>query len=742
MSVAESSTKVGKQDYWRSLSELEGTAEFEQFLQREFPQAASEFPEGVSRRRWLKLMSASLALGGVAGCRYGPDQIASFVVRPANTNPGIPKYYTTNFQLADRAIHAVITNFEGRPLKVDGNADHPVMRASEPNDLQQVSKRFASAGSDVFTQACILGLYDPDRLGEVIKRDGKSQETATWEDFSKFAAERLTALKSSGGKSLAIVMSPSLSPTVKRLLADALKAMPDATLVSYSSIDRSAVNAAVEKAAGKPAELLFKLDAAKVICCFDSDLLGIDTNSVIYSRQFSKGRDPNPATMNRLYAIESRYSVTGAAADFRLPVRATEIEAVLAKLEKRVDELLAGAQPAAAAKDEKPYDDPSVDSAQRLSRTIEAMAEDLVKAKGAAVVSVGSHFPENVQLGALRLNKKLDGLGKTVMFMPSRSSIEGIKPATLADFASKLKSKAFDTVWILGDNPVYTSPGDVDLADALKSVPNVVYAAEYADETSACSTWTVPQAHPLESWGDVLGIDGSYGICQPQIEPLLNGKSIAEILAVLTGQGDITGVDLVKATASGMSKGITERGWSEALHNGFVKGVSAEAIAATGDLSGSFTDGAVDMDTIDDKRIEAVIYPGDTMYDGRFANNVWLQELPQVTTKLVWDNAALVSPATAEKLHLTQGEVIAIRVGESQVQMPVFIVPGQANGSIALALGYGRVCIGSWRWQSCNRGQGRATDSQFICDAHPQEREHFANVIAIQTGHDSRSLRN
>ncbi len=279
-----------------------------------------------------------------------PDQIASFVVRPANTNPGIPKYYTTNFQLADRAIHAVITNFEGRPLKVDGNADHPVMRASEPNDLQQVSKRFASAGSDVFTQACILGLYDPDRLGEVIKRDGKSQETATWEDFSKFAAERLTALKSSGGKSLAIVMSPSLSPTVKRLLADALKAMPDATLVSYSSIDRSAVNAAVEKAAGKPAELLFKLDAAKVICCFDSDLLGIDTNSVIYSRQFSKGRDPNPATMNRLYAIESRYSVTGAAADFRLPVRATEIEAVLAKLEKRVDELLAGAQPAAAAK--------------------------------------------------------------------------------------------------------------------------------------------------------------------------------------------------------------------------------------------------------------------------------------------------------------------------------------------------------------------------------------------------------
>lgn len=692
MSVAESSTKVAKQDYWRSLSELDGTAEFEQFMHREFPQAASEFPQGVSRRRWLKLMSASLALGA-AGCRYGPEQIASFVVRPVNTIPGIPKVYATNFELAGRAVHALIGNYEGRPLKVDGNPDHPVMRNSEPNDLSEPSKhRFASAGSDVFTQACILGLYDPDRLEHVLSRAEGHETQSTWEAFSAFAAERLEALKASGGKSLAIVMSPSLSPTVNRLVGEALEALPDATLVQYASIDDSAQRAACAQLAGQPAELLFKLDAAKVICCFDSDLLGIDRNAAIYARQFSKNRTPDPASMNRLYAIESRYSVTGATADMRLPVRTTEIETFLARLEARVDDLLGGTQ-AAAPHGEKPFDE--VPASEQIMRTIEAMAEDLAKNKGAAVVSVGSHLPLNVQLAALRLNKKLEGFGKTVQLMPSRSAIEGAEVATLPDLAAKLNAKAFDTVWILGDNPVYAAPGNIDLAAALKNVRHSVYVTDYEDETSAVCAWTVPQAHPLESWGDVQAVDGTYGIGQPQIEPLLNGKPLTEVLAILTGQEKTAAIDLVKATASELSSGLTERGWAEALHSGFVNESAAEPLASDGDISGQpLTDGALDIEAIDDKHIEVVIYPSDALYDGRFANNVWLQELPQPITKLVWDNAALVSPATAEKLKVGQGDVIALRAGEGQVQLPVFIVPGQANGSIAVAMGYGRICRG------------------------------------------------
>ena len=694
MSVAESSTKVGNQDYWRSLSELEGTAEFEQFMHREFPQAASEFPEGVSRRRWLKLMSASLALGGVAGCRYGPDEIASFVVRPVNTFPGIPKVYATNFEMAGRAVHALIGNYEGRPLKVDGNADHPVMRASEPNDLARPDKkRFASAGSDVFTQACILGLYDPDRLNRVVARKADKEADSTWQAFSDFAAERRAALTAGGGKSLAIVMSPSLSPTVNRLVSETLEALPDATLVQYSSIDESAQSAACAQMAGQSAELLFKLDAAKVICCFDSDLLGNDKNAVIYGRQFAKNRTPDPATMNRLYSVESRYSVTGSSADVRLPVRTTEIEAFLAKLEKRVDELLGGAQAAAPAEGEKPFD--QISTADQVARMIEAMAEDLAKNKGAAIVSVGSHPPLNVQLGALRLNKKLEGMGKTVLLMPSRSAIEGAELTSLADFAAKLNGKAFDTVWILGDNPVYTAPGDIKLGAALKNAPHTVYVGEYADETSSVCAWTVPQAHPLESWGDVRAVDGTYGIGQPQIDPLLNGKPLIEILAILSGQAETSAIELVKATAGELSSGLTERGWVESLHSGFVGESGAQPLAADGDVTGQpLVDGLIDLDVIDEKRLEVVVYPSDAVYDGRFANNVWLQELPQPITKLVWDNAALVSPDTANKLKVTHGDVIALRAGEGQIQLPVFIVPGQANGSIAVTLGYGRTCYG------------------------------------------------
>lgn len=706
MSVAESSTKVGKQDYWRSLSELEGTAEFDQFLQREFPQAASEFPAGVSRRRWLKLMSASLALGGVAGCRYGPDQIASFVMRPVNSTPGIPKYYATNFELAGRAVHAMVANYDGRPLKVDGNSVHPLMRAAEPNNITEPGKeRFASAGSDVFTQACILGLYDPDRLDAVLVREGKSQSRSSWEAFTRFAAERSSALKASAGKSLAIVMSPSLSPSINRLVSEALRALPEATLVNFSAIDNSAVQAACAQVAGQPAELLFKLDAAKMICCFDSDLLGNDVNAMIYTRQFSKLRTPDPATMNRLYAIESRYSVTGAAADFRMPVRTTEIEAFLARLEKRVGEILAGAAPTAPAVGEKPFDDRDVDSAERLTRTIEAMAEDLAKNKGAAVVSVGPHLPLNVQLAALRLNQQLEGFGATVMLMPSRTTVEGANPISLSEFAAKLDTKAFDTVWILGDNPVYAAPGDIDLEKLLKEVPHSVYVTDYSDETSEVCAWAIPHAHQLESWGDVRGVDGSYGICQPQIDPLLNGKAVVEILAILSGQEQVNALDIVKATAGDFSSGLTERGWSESLHNGFVEGVASQPLEASGDVSGQLIDGIIDGDVIDDKRIELVIYPSDTLYDGRFANNVWLQELPQPITKLVWDNAALISPATAEKLRMNQGEMIAVRVGDAHVQLPVFLVPGQANGSIAVTLGYGRICKGLGHGHSAVVGQ-------------------------------------
>ncbi len=676
--------------YWRSLDALEQTPEFEQFLHREFPQAASEFPEGVSRRRWMKLMSASLALGGLAGCRYGPDQIAALVVRPQNTIPGVPKHYATSFELAGRAVHLLVSNVDGRPIKIEGNAEHPLMKSTEPNDVANGKGRFASAGTDVFSQACILGLYDPDRSQRVAKKVDGVLVDSSWDEFAEYAKSHLESLTANQGASLAILMSPSLSPSVKRMVADTVKLLPQTTVAQYSSVDNSAQAQACEQAVGSPAELLYKLEDAQVICCLDSDLLGNDPNMLVYSRGFAKNREPIAGKMNRLYAVEARFSVTGTSADSRLAVRSSQMGAFIARLEAAVDALLAGGTAAAAAEGEVPFDKLE-SSEEKVARFVDAMAEDLVKHQGAGVVSVGGHLPLDVQTTALRLNSKLGNVGKTVQLMPGRTAIEGVAPVGLGGLAGQLGSK-IDTVWILGDNPVYTAPGDVDLGSALEKLSHVVYFAEFEDETAAKSSWSVPLAHQLESWGDVLGADGSYGICQPQILPLLNGKETLAILSLLHGKSEAAET-IVRATADLVAaRPLTSRQWRESLHAGFVADIAAQPVSGAIDVDGSAPAGGLDLDTIENGSLEVVFTESDALYDGRFAKNVWLQELPQAVTKLVWDNAALVGFATAEKLGLRQGEIVRLIHGSKQLDLPVYKVPGQAAGTIVVHLGYGRVC--------------------------------------------------
>ena len=681
--------------YWRSLNDLQETAEFEQIASREFPQAASEFPEGVSRRKWLKLMSSSLALGGFAGCRYGPDEIAAFVVRPPNNVAGVPKHYATNFELAGRACHLLISNMDGRPIKVEGNAQHPLMRASEPNDLGDAGdkSRFASAGSDVFAQACVLGLYDSDRAGRVARRVDGKLEASTWEDFATYAKAQLEVLKANGGSSHAVLMSPSLSPAVNRWVAETFKLLPKTTVVQYSSVDVSNQAKACQQAAGKPAELVYKLDAAQVICALDCDLLGNDPNMILYTRQFSKGRVPEPSKMNRLYAVEARFSVTGAAADSRLAVRSSQIGAFLLRLSKRVDDLLKNFQPTLPAEGEKPFE--LIKSEEKVNRFIDAMAEDLVKHKGAGVVAVGAQQPLDVQLLALKLNQKLENFGKSVMLMPSRAAIDGVQPTSLVELVEKLDSGAVTSVWILGDNPVYTAPGDVALGDSLKKLENTVYLAEFEDETAKHCAWSVPLAHQLESWGDVLGIDGSYGISQPQILPLLGGKAAIEIMAMLHGEevGAGSSEQLIRQVTDAVAgKPVTSRQWREVLHSGYLVGLKAEPLVGPFNVDGTDPTGSVDLDAIEQGSLELMLTVSDSLYDGRFAKNVWLQELPQSITKICWDNAALVSPKTADLLSLKQGEMTRLIHGGETLDLPVFIMPGQANGSISVQLGYGRVC--------------------------------------------------
>jgi MoCo/4Fe-4S cofactor protein with predicted Tat translocation signal len=685
--------------YWRSIGELEGSPEFEQFLHREFPQAASEFPEGVSRRRWMKLMSASLALGGLAGCRYGPEEIATMVVRPPNTIPGVPKNYATNFELAGRAVHLLVSNLDGRPIKIEGNPQHPVMQASEPNPLENGKERFASAGTDVFSQACVLGLYDPDRAQRVAKRVEGELVDSSWEEFAEYASQHMEQLKSDRGASHAILMSPSLSPTVNRLVAETLEELPQASVAQYTSIDDSNQRAACAQVAGEPAEMLYDLSVAKVICCLDSDLLGNDPNMLLYSRQYAAGREPKPGEMSRMYAVESRFSVTGSSADARLAVRSSQMGAFIARLESEVDRLLDGGSPATVSDDEKAFDEVGAD--EQLERFVSSLAEDLVASRGAALVTAGAHLPVDVQVAALRINDKLESLGKSVKLMPSRTTIEGVEPISLAELSSRLVTGEIESVWVLGDNPVYTSPGDIELGEQLEQLEHVVYFAEFEDETAAKSSWSVPLAHALESWSDVRAVDGTYGIGQPQILPLLGGKSAIEILAILLGQPELPGEgadrlpgeELVRRTARQLvDGGWSSRRWRDAVHSGFMVDTASQPLEGDFSFDGDKPTGTLDLTTIDNGKLEVQFVVSDAIYDGRFAKNVWLQELPQAITKLVWDNAALVSPATADKLGLRQGEIVSLRHAGARLELPVFIVPGQAAGSIAVHLGYGRAC--------------------------------------------------
>ncbi|MEM8733752.1 MAG: TAT-variant-translocated molybdopterin oxidoreductase [Planctomycetota bacterium] len=681
--------------YWRSVGQLDGSADYQEFAQREFPQAASEFPEGVSRRGWLKLMGASLSLAGAAGCRYGPNEIASLVVRPEDTIPGVAKKYASNFELAGRAVHLMVTNMDGRPIKVDGNPRHPIFTKTELNEKAKTDGRFATAGTDVYSQACVLGLYDPDRTQSVYSRVDGELEGSSWGDFQTYVAGRLGELSSASGQGLAVVVSPSLSPSLNRLLKGVLADLPEATLVTHSSVDSTPQAKACAKVAGQPAELLYDLSDAAVVCCLDVDLIGSVHNSVLYSRQFAKLRDPKPGKMNRLYSVEATYTVTGAGADSRLPLRSSDVGAFLVKLEQRVDELLAGGQPIEGGSDEKAFDE--VDAAEQLSRFVEAMAADLVAHKGHGVVAVGGHQPFDVQMASLRLNKKLGNTGVTVNLMPSRSDL-GVESVGLSELVGALESGDLTDVWVLGDNPVYSCPGGLPLGDLLGGLDDVVYFAEFVDETANVASWVLPLAHPLECWGDVRGCDGTYGVGQPQILPLLGGKSAVEILSLISGQ-EVSGEEVVRETAKGLLGGaLSSRGWREILHEGFAGNTEFKPLA-WGDVEAPMPIGSLNPGQIETDDLEIVFAASDALYDGRFAKNVWLQEAPDPMTKIVWDNAAIVGPRTAEKLglKLTTGpkgitETVKLSFEGRSIELPVFIMPGQAPGSITVNLGYGRVC--------------------------------------------------
>lgn len=680
------SDKKPRPKYWRSLSELGGREEFNQYLDREFPVAASEFPEGVSRRRWIQLMGASFALAGVAGCRYPEEVIAPFVIRPEGRVPGESYSRATNFELAGRVYNLLVSCVDGRPLKIEPNTEHP-----------------SGVGTDVYSQASILGLYDPDRSrgddGFLLQAGERRRMEVDWSAFDEIASGLVESAKGNrDGAAFGVLMSPTQSPSVVRAIKSLQEALPGATIAKYDSVGAGVMDSATKTMFGKPAKQSLDLSKAKVILALQADLFGSDPGFLSNAKGFAEHRDPTDENMNRLYVVEGGFTTTGANADSRLALRPGQMKGFLSELSRRVEKLKAGETHEHPGEEkELPFDHEDITAAERLERYLDVLSHDIHEAGEGAVVVVGESLGADMVAAGIAMNQSLGSLGTIQKFLPT---VDGdLETVGLGDLVAKADKGELETLIILGDNPVSTAPGDIDVAAAIGKVANTVYLGEYDDETGAICDWSLPLAHPLESWGDCINADGYYGVCQPQILPLMGGRTIVELIAVMLESDDLDGAKIVRRAADEFrGNALSDREWRLLLREGYEKDwtVNAEALKVTGTAPKLDADApeAVATKDINQDDMEVIFTTSESLYDGRFANNGWLQELPQAITKLTWDNAAIMSPATAENLGIWHEQSITLRRGDRNIELPVFLVPGCAPGVVSVSIGYGRVRAG------------------------------------------------
>ncbi len=660
--------------YWRSLGQLQETPEFREWMHREFPVAASEFPNDLSRRRWMQLMGASLALGGLAGCRWEAEQFAPFAIRPENRIPGEPEFHATSLAIGDAPRHLLATSYDGRPIKLEGNEQHPG----------------GQRGTDAWTQASILGLYDPDRSAQVSERIDGQIYPRTWAEFDAFAARHTQELAGHGGSGLSFLLEPSSSASIDLIRNLIRKRFPQATLHQFSALDRHHELAGAELAWEQPLRTRWDLRQARIIVALDCDLLGTHPDSLRLTRDYSANRAPQTDVMNRLYSVESQFTVTGAAADHRLAIPSHDIGRVAAYLLTCCREQLGLATPG----------EQDFGLSVGELRTLNAAVSDLVAHRGRSVIAVGASQPAEVHALVHTLNDLLDNFGST-----THLTVEPSQPrdtADLMDLAERMRRGRVNTLVIVGGNPVFNAPGDVALAEAMRHVPVVIRLGLYDDETSALCHWHLPEAHAFEAWGDVRSWDGTLSVSQPLIEPLCNGRSALELLAQLCGDPRTPRQLVRDAIERAGSVALSDSAWRRVLHDGYLPSSELTSISRSSLASGPSDEhvaawsAAVSQRTRirADQEVEAVWTLGQSVHDGRFANNGWLQEMPDAITKLTWDNALLISPATAERWKVEHGTIVRLIDGDQQLELPAYVLPGQADGSVGIALGYGRTRAG------------------------------------------------
>jgi len=652
--------KTGPQ-YWRSLEELAGSEEFQQALHREFPKGASEWLDSVSRRGFLKVMGASLGLAGMTGCvRLPLEPIVPYVRQPENVIPGRPMYYATAMTLGGYASPLLVESHLGRPTKIEGNDLHPA----------------SLGGTDIFAQASLLGMYDPDRSQSVVSMG----DQRSWQGFLAALRGPLAAQKPLQGAGIRILTPTISSPTLADQLRTLLKNYPQAKWHVWEPINRDNVLEGAKLVFGQPVETRYDFSKADVIVSLDADFLyaGFPGNTK-YIRDFAARRNPDSGNMNRLYVIESTPSSTGAKADHRLPVQAGLVEKFAFAIANSV-----GAGPTENV------------ALAEWARFPDAVVEELGSHKERSVVVAGDHQTPNVHAIAHAINAKLGNVGKTVFYTDPVDANPVNQIESLKDLVSDMNAGKVDLLIILGGNPAYDAPADLNFAEVLKSnkVPLRVHLGLYNDETAELCHWHVNQTHELESWGDARAYDGTVSIIQPLIAPLYNGKSAIEFVALLNGQADATGYDLVRAYWQKQHTGADfEQFWRKSLHDGWIEGTALASLAFKREVPVPVR---VKLDGGEQpaSTIELNIRRDSTIYDGQFANNGWLQELPKPMSKLTWDNAVLIGPKMADRLGIQTEDVVELELNGKKITGPVWIQAGHPDNSVTITLGYGRTHAG------------------------------------------------
>ncbi|HEY4242295.1 MAG TPA: TAT-variant-translocated molybdopterin oxidoreductase [Kofleriaceae bacterium] len=658
--------------YWRSLRELEGKGALQTQPNGEFPPGADQAPKDpLSRRNFFHLMGASMAFAGVglAGCRrYEKEEIVPLARRPEDQIPGQTLQYATGYELGGVGHALIATSYEGRPIHLDGNPEHPYASGGVVTGTER------HAGAHTFVQASILHLYDPDR----------SQNPMTGNAGTSFSAFRAALPQLRALLPNARILSEATSsPTVAALRTQLLKQYPNLQWHEYEPISWDNERAGMQLAFGHPARPLAKLDRCLSIVTLDCDLFLEHPAAMKYSRDFARSRKANGSLpdgqINRLWSVESLYTNTGAMADHRLALRSELILPLAMELDARLG---TGTKPGSEFLTEK-----------KIAKYVDALVSELKGNRGKAVLIAGRRQPPIVHALVARINQAIGAPGATLEYVadawPERTTTH---VEAISQLATDMANGKVPALFILGGNPVYDAPADTDFAAALAKVPMSLHLSEYQNETSLKTTWHLPRAHFLEHWGDVRTPDGTVTLAQPLIMPMFGGIAPSELLALLLGS-DKTSEALVRETNAAA---LGMQSWRQAIHDGFVANTAVPPqTVAVGTLPAvSLT--TSQRGTTDGKNgdLEIVFPMSSFTYDGRFANNAWLWETPDFLTKVTWDNFALVGAHTATKCGVENDTMIKVTVDGRSMELPCYVIPGQAKFTVGLVLGAGRTAAG------------------------------------------------